>query len=299
MQGAAGAGRAPRSRSRRGSRCCPCRGGEAFLRRLFEPLGYDGRRPCATRWTSSFPAWGDEPVLHGDAARRRCRLRDLLTHLYVLIPVLDDDKHYWVGDDEVEKLLRHGEGWLGRAPGARADRRPLPEAPARPRARRRSRGSCEEEPADADDERRGARRPRRRRVEERHQPERAAARRRGRGAASESGATRVLDLGCGEGKLLARAARRTGSSSEIVGMDVSHRALEIAARPPAARPAAAERSASAIQLLHGSLIYRDERLAGFDAAARGRGHRAPRPAAARAPSSASLFEYARPGDGRR
>jgi hypothetical protein len=40
------------------------------------------------------------------------RLSELLTHLYVLIPVLDDDKHYWVGRDEVEKLLRHGEGWL-------------------------------------------------------------------------------------------------------------------------------------------------------------------------------------------
>ena len=48
--------------------------------------------------------------------RGQCRLSELLTHLYVLIPVLDDDKHYWVGDDEVEKLLRHGEGWLATHP---------------------------------------------------------------------------------------------------------------------------------------------------------------------------------------
>src|SRR5579864_142306 len=34
----------------------------------------------------------------------------------VLISVLDDDKHYWVGDAEVEKLLRHGEGWLREHP---------------------------------------------------------------------------------------------------------------------------------------------------------------------------------------
>jgi RNA repair, ligase-Pnkp-associating, region of Hen1 len=34
-----------------------------------------------------------------------CRLSDLLTHLYVLVPVLDDDKHYWIGDDEIEKLF--------------------------------------------------------------------------------------------------------------------------------------------------------------------------------------------------
>src|SRR5207237_3144641 len=48
--------------------------------------------------------------------RATTRLRDLLTHLYVLIPVLDDDKHYWVGDDEVAKLLRHGAGWLATHP---------------------------------------------------------------------------------------------------------------------------------------------------------------------------------------
>ena len=59
---------------------------------------------------------GREPLLHGRARRPRCRLSELLTHLYVLIPVLDDDKHYWVGDDEVEKLLRHGEGWLAAHP---------------------------------------------------------------------------------------------------------------------------------------------------------------------------------------
>ena len=44
------------------------------------------------------------------------RISELLTHLYVLVPVLDDQKHYWVGDDEVEKLLRRGEGWLERHP---------------------------------------------------------------------------------------------------------------------------------------------------------------------------------------
>ena len=53
---------------------------------------------------------------------------------------------------------------------------------------------------------------------------------------------------------------------EIVGMDVSIRALEIAARPAQARPAAAKQR-ERIELIHGSLIYRDARLAGFDAAA--------------------------------
>ena len=64
----------------------------------------------------ALPGLGREPLLHASRCAARLRLRDLLTHLYVLIPVLDDDKHYWVGDDEVEKLLRHGEGWLAAHP---------------------------------------------------------------------------------------------------------------------------------------------------------------------------------------
>ena len=84
-------------------------------------------------------------------------------------------------------------------------------------------------------------------------------------ALKASGATRVLDLGCGEGRLL-QALLKEKQFTEIVGMDVSHRALEIARdrlhfdRLP---PVLKER----LRLLHGSLIYRDQRLAGFDAAA--------------------------------
>ena len=95
----------------------PCRGGEAVLRRLFEPLGYAVRSdPDPAR--RDVPGVGRQPVprrhAHGDAAV----LRDLLEHLYVLLPVLDDDKHYWVGDDEVEKLLRRGGAWLRPIPSA-------------------------------------------------------------------------------------------------------------------------------------------------------------------------------------
>ncbi len=43
-------------------------------------------------------------------------MKDLLSHLYVLIPVLDNQKHYWVSEDEIEKLLKHGEGWLSSHP---------------------------------------------------------------------------------------------------------------------------------------------------------------------------------------
>src|SRR5204862_2858974 len=92
----------------------PCRGGEEFLRRLFEPLGYE---VAVTGFPldERFPEWGDSAYFTVTLTAT-VPLRLLLTHLYVLIPVLDNDKHYWVGDEEVEKLLRHGEGWLREHP---------------------------------------------------------------------------------------------------------------------------------------------------------------------------------------
>src|SRR5215475_2589314 len=92
----------------------PCRGGEEVLRRLFEPLGYTvtARRLALD---DKFPEWGESQYFSVEL-QADCRVRDLLSHLYVLVPVLDNDKHYWVGDDEVEKLLRHGASWLSSHP---------------------------------------------------------------------------------------------------------------------------------------------------------------------------------------
>ena len=92
----------------------PCRGGDVFLRRLFEPLGY---KVSAERFPldEKFPDWGESSYFKV-ALDALIPLRQLLSHLYVLLPVLDNDKHYWVGDDEVAKLLRHGEGWLAAHP---------------------------------------------------------------------------------------------------------------------------------------------------------------------------------------
>ncbi|HEV2295328.1 MAG TPA: 3' terminal RNA ribose 2'-O-methyltransferase Hen1 [Tepidisphaeraceae bacterium] len=92
----------------------PSRGGEGLLHRLFEPLGY---RVKASRHAldERFPEWGDSPYYAVELSHS-ITLRDLLSHLYVLVPVLDDDKHYWVGEDEVEKLLRHGQQWLPNHP---------------------------------------------------------------------------------------------------------------------------------------------------------------------------------------
>ena len=88
----------------------PARGGAGLVRRLFEPLGYAVTvAPIAL--DPEFPEWGDGRHV-GLTLAAECRLADLLTHLYVLLPVLDDDKHYWVDEAEIDKLVRRGEGWL-------------------------------------------------------------------------------------------------------------------------------------------------------------------------------------------
>jgi 3' terminal RNA ribose 2'-O-methyltransferase Hen1 len=92
----------------------PVRGGERFLQRVFDPLGYvveAARCPL----DEQFPEWGESPYF-SVTIRKTTTLADLLAHLYVLIPVFDNQKHYFVGEDEMEKLLRKGESWLAAHP---------------------------------------------------------------------------------------------------------------------------------------------------------------------------------------
>jgi 3' terminal RNA ribose 2'-O-methyltransferase Hen1 len=238
----------------------PCRSGEGLLRRLFEPLGYEvsaKQHPLDEK----FPEWGASPYFTV-TLKGSVRLSDLLTHLYVLIPVLDDDKHYWVGDAEVEKLLRHGEGWLREHPERELITHRYLKHQKNLTREAMSRLLGEEEPS-ADE------------VAEAHareedaieKPISLAEQRMGvtMAALRSSGAKRVLDLGCGEGRLL-RELLKDKVFAEIVGMDVSHRALEIASQKLRFEDMPAMQK-ERIRLINGSLIYRDKRLAGYDAAA--------------------------------
>src|SRR5580700_1452735 len=92
----------------------PSRGGEELIRKLFEPLGY-AVETTGHPLDASFPEWGESPYFTVRLTGK-LRLSDLLSHLYVLIPALDYNKHYAIGDDEVEKLVSKGEGWLGAHP---------------------------------------------------------------------------------------------------------------------------------------------------------------------------------------
>ncbi len=237
----------------------PCRDGESFLHRLFEPLGY---RASAHRHPldGHFPEWGESPyfALHLQA---NIRLADLLTHLYVLIPVLDADKHYWVGDDEVEKLLRRGEGWLNNHPERDTITRRYLKNDRRLTHAALSRLTEDEDP---DEETKQSEHAGEERAIER--PLLLAQQRIDAvlSALRSQSAKSVLDLGCGEGRLL-EALLKDAIFERVAGMDVSWRALEIAQRrleldrlPPTQR--------KRIELIHGSLLYRDKRLSGYDAA---------------------------------
>lgn len=237
----------------------PVRGGDRLVHELFEPLGWSVETEAleSIRLAGGKAATYVTLKLSGTA-----RLRDLLNHLYVLIPVLDDDKHYWVGEDEVAKLLKRGEGWLDAHPAKQlivrrylfhrsaltreALARLAPETRQEDQPERISRAAPEEAleaPLRLNDERMAA----------------VVA------ALRASGAKAIADLGCGEGKLLQHLVRERWVD-RLIGVDPAARELEWAAKrlklhavggPPEGR----------VTLLHGSITYRDRRWEGVDAAA--------------------------------
>jgi 3' terminal RNA ribose 2'-O-methyltransferase Hen1 len=239
----------------------PCRGGgEALVRKIFEPLGYEVQADRLSL-DSRFPEWGDSPYF-SVVLKNTLRLSELLSHLYVLIPVLDNDKHYYVSIDEVEKLIQKGEAWLSSHPQKdlivfrylKRSRWLVNQALDR---------LVDEDTIDTDE------------IEEGHAEQEAKLEEKISlneqrmetvvRMLRDSGAKTVLDLGCGEGKLLRRLLGEM-SFEKIVGMDVSYRSLE-KAQDKLGFERMSDKQRQRIELLHGSLMYRDKRLSGFDAAA--------------------------------
>lgn len=239
------------------------RSGADGLRKLFEPLGY---RVDATQLPldEKFPEWGESRYFRLTLTASMT-VHDALSHLYVLLPVLDEEKHYYVGDAEVEKLLRHGEGWLSKHP----ERQFIVSRYLKRRislmdqafARLLDDENAAVEAAESKSERAAQQ------EQDLERPMTLHTQRLNLVATrlKELGAKSILDLGCGEGKLLRRLLA-DWTFERIVGMDVSHRSLEIASsklrldRMP-------ERQRKRIDLRQGSLLYRDKKLSGFDAAA--------------------------------
>jgi 3' terminal RNA ribose 2'-O-methyltransferase Hen1 len=238
----------------------PCRGGETFLRELFEPLGYHVTA-TALPLDKQFPDWGSS-MYFSVTLQNTIRLSDLLSHLYVLMPVLDDDKHYWVGDDEVDKLLRHGEGWLSKHPTRdQISNRYLKHQ------RRLTRIALAQLTEDDLDSSEVIHTQQEEVVELSIKQEISLNQQRLETVVAllkQIGAKRVIDLGCGEGKLL-RSLFKDNFFEHITGVDVSYRALEIA-KERLHLEHISPLSQSRLQLMQGSLTYRDDRLKDYDAA---------------------------------
>lgn len=236
----------------------PLRGTPELAARLFGPLGY-ATEATPIALDPAFPGWGASPYVRLTLAHTT-RLSELLTHLSVLVPVLDGAKHYWVGEDEVEKLLDRGAGWLAAHPERELiSRRYLKRQGALTRLAMARLIALDEAPDHAEPahDEREERLERREALNDTRMDAVLA-------TLERLGAQRVLDAGCGEGRLLSRLLRRTPAFAAIVGMDVSPAVLARAEErlrldrlPEAVR--------QRLTLMQGSLVYGDARLKGFDA----------------------------------
>ncbi|MEL6496620.1 MAG: 3' terminal RNA ribose 2'-O-methyltransferase Hen1 [Cyanobacteria bacterium J06623_7] len=233
----------------------PCRDGESFLRQLFEPLGYRVEAETLPL-DSTFPKWSNSIYL-SVTLHQTIRLCDLLSHLYVLIPVLDDDKHYWVGDEEIAKLLRHGQGWL--------DLHPYKEQITKRYLKRQGKLTRKalaqltiEDSQDNEIQNREEAAIEKPLSLNQQRMEQVAAVLETRRVES------VIDLGCGEGKLIKRLLQNK-SIHTITGVDVAHRELEIAQKRLKLDRLPCHQQ-DRVKLIQGSLIYRDRRFSGYDAA---------------------------------
>lgn len=231
----------------------PARGGEAMVRRLFEPLG----------WTVAVaPVEGPASAYVTLTLTGMARLSALLNHLYVLIPVLDDDKHYWVGDDEVAKLMAKGAGWLEDHPARELIvRRYLNHRPSLARdALARLAPETREEDAGAPEDRPPPREQSLEAPMKLNDARMAAV----VAALRANGASAIADLGCGEGRLLQHLLREHWAQ-RLIGVDPAVGELQKASRRLKLHLAGGE-ATERVTLLHGSVTYRDARWEDVDAA---------------------------------
>jgi 3' terminal RNA ribose 2'-O-methyltransferase Hen1 len=254
----------------------PCRGGVELARRVFEPLGWQVAA-TAVPLDPEIGGWGESRYLD-IRLTGSVRLADALNHLYVLLPVLDDGKHYWVATDEVDKLVRAGGDWLAGHPAKELiTRRYLAHKRELTRdALARLAEVDDTEPEDLDNALEGARiaaetdRPDQPGLsgqpDQPDQPTPLSEQRRGAvlAAVRAAGARRVGDFGCGEGALV-RELLADPAIEQVVATDVAARALQVAARK-LRLDRMSEQQRNRLEIFQSSLTYRDDRLAGLDAA---------------------------------
>jgi 3' terminal RNA ribose 2'-O-methyltransferase Hen1 len=231
------------------------KGGELLIRKLFEPLGYQLNIE-RHQLDEKFTEWGDSKY-YTVSLINTVKLQDLLSHLYVLIPALDNDKHYFVSQNEIDKLLEKGKGWLGNHPEKeQITKRYLinlnslsRQALERLNEGMKSDNSEIEIPEELKEKKETLHQQRLKLVLEK---------------LKESGAKKVIDLGCGEGKLI-RMMLKEKQFQNITGMDISYAELT-KCKERLHWDEMAPKQKERINLFQGALTYKDKRLAGFDAA---------------------------------
>ena len=230
-------------------------GDTALAKELFEPLGYTVTTQ-RTQLDTSFPEWGMSPYIDLTISGT-VKLSELLNHIYVLIPVFDKQKHYYMAEDEIQKLLDHGEGWL-------ADH-PLKEkitqryfTARKSYARRALNILLEDELAEDTDGTEIAE------EKEIRTPLNTMRMEAVKNAVLESGAATVIDLGCGECRLTSMLLNEP-QIKKVTACDVSVVELEKAAQKLHLDRMQPYRK-NKLTLMQASLTYRDKRFEGYDCA---------------------------------
>ena len=245
----------------------PCRGSEDLPKEIFEPLGYSVQVE-SSGLDEKFPEWGASPYIDLTLTGT-VTLAQLLNHLYVLIPAFDKQRHYYVSEDEIEKLLKHGEGWLNSHPARnrivnryfsmkrsfahKAIDRLIESEPVAEEDLDSDESDEEDKLSGVPDE-----------VKERHVSLNTRRLEAVKNAVIECGAASVLDLGCGECRLTAQLLEEK-QIRKVVAADVAVRVLEKAKQtlrydrmPPYKK--------EKLTLMQASATYKDPRFSGFDAA---------------------------------
>ncbi len=240
-----------------------CRGAEDLPEKVFGPLGYEVTA-VPHILDEKFPEWGNSPYIDL-TIRGKVKLSDLLNHIYVLIPVFDRQKHYYMTGNETDKLLKHGEGWLSGHPARNlivrryfGNRRAL-AGMAISRLMESEPVSEENDDSEETVENRVPQEIRERRISLNERRLAAV-----RDAVIESGAGSVIDLGCGEGRLTAmlleekQLTRVTAADVSVSALEKAKKVLKFDRMPPYRK--------KKLTLMQASLTYRDDRFSGYDCA---------------------------------
>lgn len=232
-------------------------GDTELAKELFEPLGYTVRTERSVL-DDSFPEWGISPYIDLTVSGT-VKLSELLNHIYVLIPVFDRQKHYYISEDEIQKLLDHGEGWLAEHPyKEKITRRYF--SSRKSYARRAldillSDDIIEEESPENEESKE---------EKEAHTPLNTQRMEAVKNAVLASGASSVIDLGCGECRLTSLLLNEP-QIKKVTACDVSVSVLEKAAQRLHYDRMQPYRK-NKLTLMQASLTYRDKRFEGYDCA---------------------------------